>query len=140
MIQRGTGYFEFIYNHKIVISGNIKFYEENILEVKTETTNLKETDDDFQGCIPRDEIYDTFENDGHKLGNNFKIISKFEIYKKRIQGIVKWKNDWIYFLDALLKFSLVENLGLRTLETPISIGDIIISPANFKNIVDTGKY
>lgn len=140
MIQKGTGNFEFNYNNKVIFSGEIKFFEDKNLKKIIEKTNLNETVEDFQGDVPKDDIYDIFENGGYELGENFKLINKFGIYKNRIQGNVQWKNDWIYFLDALLKFSMVENIGLCPIEAPVSIGNIIISPQAFKNIINAGKF
>lgn len=97
------------------------------------------TSDEFQGCVLEEEIYAVFENNGFNLGDDYKNITKFDIYKNCIQGNIKWKNDWIYFLDGLLKFPILENLGTCPIETPISIRQISINPTMFTKNNEKGN-
>jgi len=87
--------------------------------------------------VSKDEIYAILENNGYDLGENFKNITNFNVYRKNIQGHVKWKNDWVYFLDGLLKFPILEDLGTCHIEAPVSIRQISIVPAMFEK--NTGE-
>lgn len=79
-------------------------------------------------------------NNGYNLGDNFKSIIHFDVYKNNIQGSVKWENDWIYFLNGLLEFPLLENLGICQLEAPVSIRQIIINPNVFNKCTVKSIY
>jgi len=133
MIQWGSGHFEYYLNDEVIFSGQISFINNEHLNVKTENTIESDTtSDNFQECVLKDEIYEIFKNNGFNLGDNFKNITKFNIYKKYIQGNIRWENDWIYFLDGLFKFPILRNLGTYPIETPISIRQISINPTTYK--------
>jgi len=133
MIQWGTGHFEYNLNDEVIFSGQISFLNDVHANKKTEkTTSFDITSNEFQGCLTKDEIYAIFENNGFNLGDDYKNITKFNIYENYIQGNIKWKNDWIYFLDGLFKFSILEHLGICPIETPISIRQMSINPSMFK--------
>ncbi|XP_026822789.1 fatty acid synthase-like, partial [Rhopalosiphum maidis] len=133
MIQWGSGHFEYYLNDEVIFSGQISFLNNIHLNRKTEKPiECDITSDQFQGCVLKDEIYEIFKNNGFNLGENFKNITKFNIYKNYIQGNIKWKNDWIYFLDGLFKFPILQNLGTCPIETPISIRQISINPTMLK--------
>jgi len=140
MIQWGSGSFEYNLNDEVILSGQISFLNNIPSNLKTEQIKeLDITSDEFQECILAEEIYTIFENNGFNLGDNFKNITKFDIYKNYIQGNIKWKNDWIYFLDGLIKFPILENLGTCPIETPISIRQISINPTMFKKNTEKGN-
>ncbi|CAH1725990.1 unnamed protein product [Aphis gossypii] len=133
MIQWGSGHFEYYLNDEVIFSGQISFINNENLNMKTENTIESDTtSDNFQECVLKDEIYEIFKNNGFNLGDNFKNITKFNSYKKYIQGNIKWKNDWIYFLDGLFKFPILQNLGTYPIETPISIRQMSINPTLYK--------
>jgi len=140
MIQWGSGNFEYNLCDEVIFSGQISFLNNEHSNIETE--KLKALDiksDEFHECILKDEIYAVFENNGFNLGDNFKNITKFDIYKNHIQGNIKWKNDWIYFLDGLIKFPILENLGTCPVETPISIRQISINPTMLKKNTEKGN-
>lgn len=140
MIQKGTGYFEYNLNNKIIFSGVISFLYGLSLNIEPKISRtLDKTSENFQGSVSKNEIYTILENNGHQLGDNFKNITSFEMYKKDIQGYVKWQNDWVYFLDSLFKFPVLEKLGTCHIETPVSIRQISIIPEVFENYTDKGK-
>lgn len=140
MIQWGSGYFEYNLNDEVIFSGQISFLDNVHLNTKTEKTiALDIISDEFQECILGEEMYAVFENNGFNLGENFKNITKFDIYKNYIQGNIKWKNDWIYFFDGLFKFPILENLGTCPIETPISIRQISINPTIFNENTEKGN-
>eukprot|EP00102_Acyrthosiphon_pisum_P016442 XP_008187406.1 PREDICTED: fatty acid synthase-like [Acyrthosiphon pisum] len=133
MIQWGSGHFEYNLNDEVIFSGQISFLNNVHSNINTKKImELDVTSDEFQGCVLEEEIYAVFENNGFNLGDDYKNITKFDIYKNYIQGNIKWKNDWIYFLDGLLKFPILEHLGTCPIETPISVRQISINPTMFK--------
>lgn len=140
MIQWGTGLFEYNLNDEVIFSGQISFLDNVHLNRKTEKTiALDITYDEVQGYLTKEEIYEIFEKNGFNLGDDYKNITKFDIYKNYIQGNIKWKNDWIYFLDGLFKFSILEHLGMCPIETPISIRQMSINPTVFKKNNEKGN-
>lgn len=140
MIQWGSGHFEYNLNDEVIFSGQISFLNNVYSSIETEKIkSLDITSDEFQECILKEEIYAVFENNGFNLGDNFKNITKFNIYKNYIQGNIKWKNDWIYFLDGLIKFPILENIGTCPIETPIFIRQISINPMMFKKNTEKGN-
>lgn len=130
MIQKASGFFEYILNDIIILSGQICYFDDKVLNSKLEVPKISDRKlDDFHGCISKYELYNILEKNGYQLGDNFKNITYFNIYKKKIEGYVQWTNDWIYFLESLLKFPLFENLSISHVETPVSIRQISINPA-----------
>jgi len=99
---------------------------------------LDKSSDNFHECVLKDEIYAILEKSGFNLGDNFKNMTDFSIYKNYIQGYLTWKNDWIYFLDGLLKIPLLENLSACQIAVPVSIRRINIIPAMFEINYETG--
>lgn len=141
MIQRGSGHFEYNIDNKIVFTGRIMFFDTTDSNTKSvQLFNLDKTHDNYEGYVLKDEIYTQLENKGYCLGKNYKNIVMSKYSEKEIQGYVEWKNDWIYFLDGLLKFTLLENLETGQLNAPVSIREMTISPAKFKNIINKGKF
>lgn len=140
MIQRGSGHFEYNINNKVVFTGQIKFFDTTDSNTKSvQLFNLDKTHN-YKQYILKDEIYTQLENKGYCLGKNYKNIVMSSYSEKEIQGYVEWKNDWIYFLDGLLKFTLLEHLETDQLIAPVSIREMIISPKKFKNIINKGKF
>lgn len=141
MIQSGSGYFEYTLDNKVIFSGQIEFLHKNdISTISKKTISLDLKSDDFYGFISKDEIYKNLENNGFTLKNNFKNITNLEMYRNNIQGYIKWKNDWIYFLDGLLKFPVFENLVSCHTQTPYFIRQISIVPTIFNSNVEEGKH
>lgn len=133
MIQWGSGLFEYTFNDEVILSGKIGYLHDIDLNTTSdETITLNKIIEDFQGSVSNDEIYAILENSGYSLGDNYKNIVNFDVYKKNIQGYVKWENDWIYFLDGLLKFPLLEHLNMCYTEAPVSIRQISIAPKMFE--------
>jgi len=99
---------------------------------------IDKTSDDFQGCVSKEELYVTLKNNGYNLGDNFKNIINLEVYKSNIQGSIIWENDWIYFIDGLLKFPMLRNVGTNQLEAPVSIRQIIINPTEINKYTIKG--
>lgn len=130
MIQNASGFFEYIINDEIILSGHICNFDNKNLNSKLEVPKISNNLlNDFQGCISKYELYYILEENGYQLGDNFKNITNLNVYKKKIEGYVQWTNDWIYFLESLLKFPLFENLNISHIETPVSIRQININPA-----------
>jgi len=140
MIQWGTGLFEYNFDDEVILSGTVGFPRDiDLNKTFDEPTAFDNTSDDFHGHVSNDEIYAILENNGHSLGDNFKNVTNCSVYKTNIKGYVKWKKDWIYFLDGLLKFPILENLGARRVEAPVSIRQVTIVPSAFENSVDEGN-
>lgn len=140
MIQYGTGLFEYILNNEVICTGQIGFMSVDNLNTHPEnSSDLDKISDDFQWSISKDEIYDLFEKNGYNLGDHFKNITSFNIYKKNIQGHVVWENDWIFFIDSLFKIPLLENISECHLEAPVYIRQILIDPAKFERYLKKGK-
>lgn len=141
MIQSGSGLFEYSFGNEVILSGQIAFLKDINLGTKLKISkSLDKTSEDFLGQVSKDEIYDILNNNGFNLGDNFKNIINFEMYKRDIQGYVKWENDWIYFLDGLLKFPLLQNLSIYQTKTPIFIRQISIDPSMLAKNNEEGKY
>lgn len=137
MVQRGTGYFEYNFDDEIIMSGTIHPIDDACLVKKTKIVHVSEENfENFQSCSSNVELYTVLENSGYYLGDEFKNIFSFNTYNNHIQGYVKWKNDWVYFLEGLLKFSILDNLGTHSIETPIAIREITVFPRMFENYVD----
>lgn len=133
MIQWGSGLFEYTFNDEVILTGKISYLQNiDLNTTPDESITLDKTTEDFQGCVSNGEIYAILENSGYSLGDNYKNIVHFDTYKKNIQGYVKWENDWIYFLDGLFKFPLLENLNTSHIEAPVSVRQISIAPKMFE--------
>lgn len=140
MIQRGSGHFEYNIDKKVVVTGQIKFFDTTDSNTKSvESFNLDKTHN-YEGYVLKDEIYTQLESKGYCLGENYKNIVMSSYSEKEIQGYVEWKNDWIYFLEGLLNFTLLEHLETDQLLAPVSIREMTIAPAKFKNIIAKGKF
>lgn len=145
MIQWGSGLFEYTLDNKVIFSGKIAFLNKNDIQLCTESNKIASLDtrsDDFHASISKDEIYNIIENKGFDLGDNFKNITNLDIYKNNVQGYVKWKNDWIYFIDGLLKFPSLDNLDAYHTQAPFSVRKMSIAPMMFKSNTEEGinKY
>lgn len=141
MIQWGTGNFEYSVNDIAILSGKICFMDDTNLNQKLEeVTTFDKTSDDFLEYVLKDEIYALLEHKGYNLSDNFKNIFDLKVYKKSIQGNVKWINDWIYLLDGILKFPLFENMSAYLLEAPVFIREIHIIPLKMMNSEEKSKY
>lgn len=92
----------------------------------------------IHGYVSKEEMYAFFENNGFDFGENFKNITNVSVYKNNVQGYVKWKSDWIYFLEGVLKFSILKNLDTCYTETPVYIRKIIIEPLVFNEHTKEG--
>lgn len=135
MIQCGSGNFEYSINNEVILTGRLQFILCN--DVKLDKPKSI-TSDEFFGCMSKDEVYAIFENNGFHLGDDFKNITYIDMYKNNIRGYVKWKNDWIYLLDGLLKFPLLENIDMRFNEAVASIRQITIDPQTFGKTSERG--
>lgn len=141
MIQIGTGLFEYSINKEVIFSGQIKFLDNSNANQTTEKSLiLDKTSNDFYGSIPKDEIYTIMKNNRFDVGDNFKNITNCDVYKNNIQGFVDWNNDWIYFLDSLFKFPLLENDENCTIKAPTTIRKINIIPTLFLNNTKKGIF
>lgn len=135
MIQWGSGNFEYSINNEIILTGQLQFIRRHDMK-STET--IRKTFGHYLGRISKQEVYAIFENNGLILGDNFRNITNIDMYKNNIQGYVKWENDWIYFLDGLLKFPLLESIDTRFNESVVSIRQITVDPKHFEKIVEGG--
>ncbi|XP_060835401.1 fatty acid synthase-like [Rhopalosiphum padi] len=134
MIQLGSGIFECNIDNEIVLSGEIRFLNDTVFgSTKEKLIHLDKTSNDFQGYLSENEIYSILKNNGLNLEGDFKNITNFEIYKNNIQCSVKWRNDWIYFLEGLFQFPFLEHLGTGPVKIPVYIRELCISPALFEN-------
>jgi len=141
MIQYGSGLFEYSIDNELVFSGQISLLDEKDFNTKsTQPITLDKLSNTYEGYVLKDEIYAMLENNGYCLGDNYKNIIKIDTSEKYIQGYVKWTNDWVYFLDGLLKFTLLEDLETHKLNAPISIREIKINPVIFQNLPEKGMY
>lgn len=139
MIQIGTGHFEYNIDNELIASGQIRFLNEKDFDTKSiKPLILDKISNTYEGHLYEDEIYAMLKNNGYCLGNNYKNIIKLDNSEKLIQGYVKWTNDWVYFIDGLLKFTLLDDLNTHKVNAPVSIREIKINPAIFKNISDKG--
>lgn len=141
MIQYGSGCFECNIDNKLVFSGQIRFSDETDLNTKlTQSTSSDQLNNAHEGFLLKNEIYTMFENNGYCLGDNYKNILNVNISENRIQGHVKWMRDWVYFIDGLLSFTLLEDLETQKLNAPICIREIKINPAIVQNVSEKGMY
>ena len=139
MIQLGSGVFECNIDNEVILSGEIRFLNiKDLGSTKEKSVNLDKTLDDFQGNVSENEIYSILKNNGFNLG--FENITNFKIYKNNLQGSVKWKNDWINFLEGLFKFPFLEHLGTSPLEIPVYIREICITPALYESRSEKGTF
>uniref|UniRef100_A0A2H8TDM0 Fatty acid synthase n=1 Tax=Melanaphis sacchari TaxID=742174 RepID=A0A2H8TDM0_9HEMI len=134
MIQLGSGIFECNIDNEIIFKGEIKFLNDTVIaDMEEKSIRLNNTLDDFQGYISENEIYSILKNNGLNLGEDFKNITNFEIFKNNIQCSIKWRNDWIYFLEGLFKFPFLEHLGTGPIKIPVYIRELCINPTLFEN-------
>ncbi|XP_050438841.1 fatty acid synthase-like [Adelges cooleyi] len=131
MIQ-SSGFFEFSFNGTIVLTGQIEFTDKKYITPQT----IYQTIENSELSISKNEVYAMFKKKGYQLGEHFKTINNVEIFKNEIRANIKWNNDWLYFLDSLLKISLLEHLNGHFIETPNSIQEIWINPTIFENCND----
>ncbi|VVC44020.1 Acyl transferase/acyl hydrolase/lysophospholipase,Acyl transferase,Malonyl-CoA [Cinara cedri] len=140
LIQRGSGLFEFNLNNKTICSGQIHLLQDDLNVMPEHLINLHTTAKQFQEFGLKEKIYSIFEDNGCNLGDNYKNITEFNVHKNNIEGCIKWKNDWIYFLDSLLKFPLLEDLTKNCTKAPVSIRGIIIRPDMFENSTEQDVF
>lgn len=139
MIQLGSGVFECNIDNEIILSGEIQFSNNKTLgSTEEKSIHFDETSEDLHLNLSENEIHSILENNGFNLG--FKNIANLKIYKNKIQGLVKWENDWINFLEGLFKFPYLEHLGTGPIEIPVYIRELCIIPALFENRSDKGTY
>ncbi|XP_050524470.1 fatty acid synthase-like isoform X2 [Daktulosphaira vitifoliae] len=133
MIQN-TGYFEFNHNDAILLSGYINFFDSSFRKTTSLSfSNLNLIENTMELFLTKNELYTFLEQKGYNLGKNFKTIDNVKLCKNFILADIKWKNDWFYFLDALLKIKILENLDISHAEIEESIHEIIFYPEKFKN-------
>ncbi|CAI6347084.1 unnamed protein product [Macrosiphum euphorbiae] len=131
-IQLGSGLFECDVDNEVILSGEIRFLNHiDLSSTEEKSIHLDKTTDDFHANISENEIYSILKNNGFNLG--FKNITNYKMYKNNIQGSVKWENDWIHFLEGLLKFPFLEHLGTGPIEIPVYIREMYINAALFEN-------
>jgi hypothetical protein len=128
MIQTGSGNFQCIIDNEIILTGQVGYLIDNDDLISMTSMTLNINSEDFQGSLPSAELYDTLEKNGFNFKNGYKNIDSCEIYKNNIQGYINWENDWIYFLDGLMKFPMLENIEKCSTEAPVSIRQISIVP------------
>jgi len=139
MIQLGSGIFECDIDDEFILSGEIGFFNDTVLDSTEEKSiYFDKTLDNFLGNMSENEICSVLKNNGFNLG--FKNITNFKIYKNKIQGSVKWENDWICFLEGLFKFPFLEHLGTRPIEIPAYVREMYINPALFENHSEKGIF
>jgi len=139
MVQLGSGVFECSVDNEFILSGQIRFLNDtNLGSTEDKSTHLDKTLDDFYLNVSENEIHSILKNNRFNLG--FKNIKNFKIYKDKIQGSVKWNNDWINFLEGLFKFPYLEHLGTGSIEIPVYIREMCIIPSLFESHLEKGTY
>ncbi|XP_050438788.1 fatty acid synthase-like isoform X2 [Adelges cooleyi] len=131
MIQ-SSGFFELNLNGAIILTGQIEFTDKECISSQT----IYQSNENSEWSISKNEVYAMFEEKGYQLGEHFKTISNVEIFRNEIRANIKWNNDWLHFLDSLLKISLLEKLNASNIETPNSILEIWINPTILENCND----
>lgn len=124
----GSGNFECIINNEVILTGQVVNSIDNDQLNSMTPMKLNNDSDEFQGFLPSEEMYDTLKRNGFNLKDSYKNIASCENYTNNIQGYVNWENDWIYFLDGLMMFPIIENIGNCTPGAPVSIRQISIVP------------
>lgn len=135
----GSGLFECDIDNEVILSGEIRFLNHiDLSSTEEKSIHLDKTTDDVHANISENEIYSILKNNGFNLG--FKNITNYKMYKNNIQGSVKWENDWIHFLEGLLKFPFLEHLGTGPIEIPVYIREMYINAALFENRSEKGTF
>ncbi|XP_050423058.1 fatty acid synthase-like [Adelges cooleyi] len=127
-----SGFFELSWNGTIILTGQIEFTTKKYSIPQT----LDHAIENSESLISKNEIYAIFEKKGYQLGEHFKTINNVELFKNEIRANIKWNNDWLYFLDSLLKISLLENVNASFIETTKSIQEIWINPTILQSCND----
>lgn len=118
-IHRGTGRFEVIEGTAAVCYGFIKQMDEITM---SEITVLS---DENTLTLQEDEFYKEMRLHGFCHLGAFKGVK--EIRHDGLKGKIKWKNNWITFIDSMTHFEELET-NARTLALPTNIRRIVIDP------------
>lgn len=119
-IHRGTGSFEVIEGSAAVVHGFIKQVDDIVM---SEITVLGE--DENAVTLQEDDFYKEMRLHGFCHLGEFKGVK--EIRLDGLKGKIKWKNNWITFLDSMTHFEELET-NARALALPTNIRKIVIDP------------
>lgn len=139
MIQKGSGLFEASHKNQLILTGQISILKDLNVQPEIPTASENETTEKcIQGMTSKNELYTIFKNNRYELGNNYKNIKDFKMFENEICGHIEWQNDWIYFLEGLLKLSVLENIARCCIHTPVSVRQIVIHPEIFEEHLEKG--
>lgn len=122
-IHRGTGSFEVIEGSAAVVHGFIKQVEDVTMSeftVPSDENSIKTT-----VTLQEDDFYKEMRLQGFCHLGEFKGVK--EIRLDGLKGKIKWKNNWITFLDSMTHFEELET-NARALALPTNIRKIVIDP------------
>ncbi|XP_054923034.2 fatty acid synthase-like [Dermacentor andersoni] len=124
-IMEGSGQFEISEGGGVAASGRIRMAGENekIIDVEPPCRNAA----DLVSCdLDAEEVYKELRLRGFDYGSQFQGILKANI--KRPNGVLKWDNNWITFIDAMIHSSSLA-YHKRALKLPVKIISCRIDPA-----------
>ncbi|XP_050542017.1 fatty acid synthase-like [Daktulosphaira vitifoliae] len=130
-----SGKFEVTLDDKIILDGEIKHVRQDYSQfVCDDTSHLHSENTNTNFYLTREELYNALENKGYQLGKNFKTIDQVKFFDQNIIANIQWNKNWFYFLDALLKIPLLEDLSSNQIDTLSSIHQICIDPTFLDNL------
>lgn len=127
-ILEGNGKFEVCEGSSTIVTGKITVAEDlntnhTLPFVQKENRNLLK--------LNSSDIYKEFHLRGFDYKGNFRSI--LEADNLGIKGQLKWKNNWITFIDAMMQFSLLDQ-DSKELYLPSRIQSMFINPEKQSNV------
>nr|XP_018901189.1 PREDICTED: fatty acid synthase-like [Bemisia tabaci] len=132
LYQRGSGDFEYYWNDELICKGKLSLWEGKTDSLSVETDILTASEVQPNISISSDEIYQLLEGSGYHIDKKWQTIIRQSFYDDEWHGVVTWKDNWIVFLDSLLKLSIlkeIESGGKMVKLTEIQ--QLIINPTVF---------
>lgn len=129
-IHRGTGSFEVIEGNSAVCYGYVKQADEIV------RTEIDVTSDENTVTLQADEFYKEMRLHGFCHLGAFSGIK--EIRHDGMKGKIKWKENWITFIDSMTHFEELET-NSRTLALPTNIRRLVIDPILHRKMLEEKK-
>ncbi|KAK7602868.1 hypothetical protein V9T40_006842 [Parthenolecanium corni] len=137
MVNQGSGSFEVLLekntehdNPKLLLTGTIyvpfeNLNIENATEKKENRTSIR---------ISGDEFYKMLNEIGYELEDDFNNVEEVSMNDKGSTGKIKWNDNWVGFLDSLLKIYMYSDKKKSDLMFPDRIRRLAICTSQFESV------
>ncbi|CAF0706992.1 unnamed protein product [Brachionus calyciflorus] len=132
-IMLSTGSFELTESNNLIVSGQVKILDENVLTDEKEQRECLEIlqDKERVNLMLKEDIYKELRLRGYEYKDEFQPIEKSDL--TGTNGLLKWNNKWVPYLDAMLQMNVLGKK--RGLLLPTRIRTIKIDPKQHLNFL-----